>query len=430
MSESDPSSIFGQRPEASPFRKAALQRISSPEQLDRLIVIMQPHAWAALAMICMLLLVTLGWSVVGTIPTYVRGNGLLMPVEGNIVSAQAGGSGRLADLLVHPDDLVAKGQVIARLVHAEMDQQYLNASELVRERIRELERQRAFADAEIREKRQASEQRTTALNRLCEALKEQIEAVSRKLADEERLMKSQATTRQVVMQTTQSLHQLKRELAETENQIAQIDVENLDLAFRAQQRVYDAEASVADARRRVAELGEARSAQSAVVAPQAGRVMDIEANVGTLVERGQTILSIEEPGAGLELRLFVPPHDGDKVRVGMPVRISPNSTRREEDGTLLGVVTNVSDLPMTPEALKSLLHNQELARLFSRSGPPFMVTANLEADPGTKSGYRWSSSRGNNLVVEPQTLATADVTVKQQSPISLAIPLLREYTGL
>ncbi len=76
------------------FRKVALDRLSSPEELDQLSRITSPRAWLGLAAIAGLLLAVLAWSILATIPTFVEGEGALVE--------SADDSGRLQAVLFTP----------------------------------------------------------------------------------------------------------------------------------------------------------------------------------------------------------------------------------------------------------------------------------------------------------------------------------------
>ena len=53
------------------FRQSALDRLSSPEQLDMLFQVVRPSAWAALAAAILLLGVLVAWGFRGTVTTLV-----------------------------------------------------------------------------------------------------------------------------------------------------------------------------------------------------------------------------------------------------------------------------------------------------------------------------------------------------------------------
>jgi hypothetical protein len=60
------------------FRKVALERLSSPEQLDQLMQVTGPKSWLALAALFALLIVVVMWGVFGTISITVEGSGALV----------------------------------------------------------------------------------------------------------------------------------------------------------------------------------------------------------------------------------------------------------------------------------------------------------------------------------------------------------------
>ncbi|MBW4660009.1 MAG: hypothetical protein KME15_15145 [Drouetiella hepatica Uher 2000/2452] len=60
------------------FRKEALEQVSSPEQLDQLMQVVNLRDWLPLASIGFLVTLALLWSVIGRIPIFVESKGLLI----------------------------------------------------------------------------------------------------------------------------------------------------------------------------------------------------------------------------------------------------------------------------------------------------------------------------------------------------------------
>jgi multidrug efflux pump subunit AcrA (membrane-fusion protein) len=95
------------------YRKEALERLASPEQLDQLMQLTRPRSWLALGGLGLLLVMVLAWGFFGTIATTVEGQGVLV-CRGGLrgVAAPAGGT---AKLLVAAGATVAAGQDLAVL---------------------------------------------------------------------------------------------------------------------------------------------------------------------------------------------------------------------------------------------------------------------------------------------------------------------------
>ena len=116
------------------FRKAALDRLSSPDQLDQLIDVTRPADWISALVIGLALIGAVTWGVVGRIPTRVAGEGILISDAGRVVDAVSAVAGRLASVEVSVGDRVVQGQLIAQIAQTDTEQRYRNAAEAFRER--------------------------------------------------------------------------------------------------------------------------------------------------------------------------------------------------------------------------------------------------------------------------------------------------------
>lgn len=80
-------------PAPSMFRERALQKLSSPEHLDRMLSVTPPRRWVALAALLTAVAAAVVWSTVSTVPTTLSGIGYLVPQDGlRAVSVPASGA--------------------------------------------------------------------------------------------------------------------------------------------------------------------------------------------------------------------------------------------------------------------------------------------------------------------------------------------------
>lgn len=63
------------------YRKSALENLSSPEQLDRMIVITPPTFWLAMVGAVGVILAALVWSILGRLPVTVETQGILLSTQ-------------------------------------------------------------------------------------------------------------------------------------------------------------------------------------------------------------------------------------------------------------------------------------------------------------------------------------------------------------
>ena len=107
------------------YRKALLERMSSPDQLDKMIVITSPSFWLALLGGAAIVVVALVWSVFGRLPIKTEATGLFVPDQGTFYLA-ANTSGIVSALQVEIGDYVEQGDVVMTLSDGDV-QQELNA---------------------------------------------------------------------------------------------------------------------------------------------------------------------------------------------------------------------------------------------------------------------------------------------------------------
>jgi HlyD family secretion protein len=97
------------------FRKSALEKLSSPEQLDQLFTLADPKSWVALAALMGMLAAVVLWGIFGTVPTKIGGQGILIR-NGGVFDVVATGSGILKEMPpLKSGDEVRKDQVIGRI---------------------------------------------------------------------------------------------------------------------------------------------------------------------------------------------------------------------------------------------------------------------------------------------------------------------------
>lgn len=93
------------------YRKSLLEKMSSPDQLDKAIVITPPSFWIAVTGGIIIIAVALVWSLTGTIPEKVDTNGIyIYDQDAYVVSSEV--NGIVEDVKVEVGDVVSEGDVL------------------------------------------------------------------------------------------------------------------------------------------------------------------------------------------------------------------------------------------------------------------------------------------------------------------------------
>lgn len=107
----------------SPYRKSALERLASVDQLDKAIVITSPLSWLALLSVTVIIAVTLCWSIVGTLPSTVAAQGVIVSATTSTNTILATAAGTVQEI-VGADRPVYMDDPVLRLVHDSVEKTY------------------------------------------------------------------------------------------------------------------------------------------------------------------------------------------------------------------------------------------------------------------------------------------------------------------
>jgi hypothetical protein len=267
------------------FRQAALDKLATPEELDKMIQVTNLKGWIALAGLTLVVVAALAWSILGGIPTVVKATGVLVR-QGGIQEIQTPDDGQISGLSLKPGDPVKEGQFIAR-------------------------------------------------------------------------------------------------------------------------------------------FNGAGGTQKDLTSPFSGTIIGVLVSNDTPVKAQSTVVQIEQTDKPLKTILVMSLATGKQIKTGTKVQISPTTVRPEEHGFLLGTVSYVSQLPVSPESLYNQLRSNELVAVLSAAGPAIEVDVTLEPDAATVSGLKWSTEKGPPFKLSNGTLVQANLVVGEQRPIDLILPVFK-----
>jgi HlyD family secretion protein len=384
--------------------------------------------WLALAGLGALLLAAVGWGIWGSIPTEAQGDGILLR-QGGISDLVANASGQVQEVLVSVGDVIEKGQPVAKIQQFALLRQIADD----RSKLAALESQygeaaRVAGQQKGLRARDLAQQRAN-LERTIEALGKDLTILHDRLEAQQSLLNDGLITKETFLATQQSLNSKRDAIAQARLDLNGLDLKRIEADQALDQQLETRQTAIRDLELEIKELNAKLGENVNILSPYSGRVLEVLANHGDVVNPGTAILSVEVLSENLQAVLFVPASTGKTVQKGMTVRLSPGTVKREEYGSMLGRVTWVAEFPSSSRGMNRLLGNEALVTKLMAQGPPIQVNVDLVRDPSTPTGYRWSSSRGPNLKISSGTLASGDVVVKEDRPFRLLIPKIREEIG-
>ncbi|WP_019503708.1 NHLP bacteriocin system secretion protein [Pleurocapsa sp. PCC 7319] len=472
------------------FRQESLERLSSPERLDQLMRVVNPKSWIPLATLGVLGASALTWSIFGRIPVTIQGAGVLV-YPSTVVPVQTKSSGQLIDLKVKNGELVEKGDVIATIDRSDRREELeLALAQLAQLKKQNTEAEgvqdrRKNQDLQaIQEQRQTLEQRLQILEDLTPTLKDKgVSAIQRqrqnlqqrqqtleelrptfkqRLETRQMLFERGAISEDVLLEARQQYYDNISGIDEVEAQLKELDVQeadalqqylsNLNEVKNVQAQIQELDSKKAnlaqqdwenstnrtkeiqEVERKIAQIQQEINSESQIVSQHSGKILELTVNQGQVVEAGTRLASIDTDNQEGKLVgvTYFPVKDGKKVQPGMEVQVTPQTIKRERFGGIVGTVTKVSSFPITTEAAANVVGNpQIIAGLVPETEPVVIqISAKLDLNPRTFSGYEWSSSEGPKLKISSGTTTSARVKVEERAPISFVFPILRSISGI
>lgn len=413
------------------FRKVALDRLASPEQLDVMVRVIPANGWFALAALGLLTGFALVWGWFGSIPTTVTSEAIIIN-RGGLVSVESNAEGRVEEMLISVGQNVAAGDPVAKIDQPELRIELSNAEgELAEFRAEKaaiealIERSDALMVTALVGKREALESERKAALENAAATKRLVDAQSG-------LLRKKLITQSIYLGTVREFTESRLRAESVSSEIKQLDIDLIESQRRDRAEVVDLDGKINKTRRTIESLKDQIARNTVITSPYTGRVVELSLERGALVGVGDPMVTLEERtplSERLEVKIYPTTADGKKIRPGMDARIMPSTVKREESGYMLGRVSFVSDYSASRESMLKTLQSESLVEQFISEAPRMEVRADLlTLQDG--SAFRWSSTSSAPPLITSGTLAEVDIVVTRQRPLTLVVPILKKFFGL
>jgi HlyD family secretion protein len=402
------------------FRKSAIEKLASPERLDVLMQVTSPVGWVAIATVAFILVCATVWSVVGSIPTRIDAQGILLR-GGGLRELRASGEGVLTKVDLKLNDVVKSGQLVAEVSAGNTD----DAVNAARQRYEQA--QREYSMSKIEDESTISGLRGTILNYQSDLDRTQSELTR---SNEDLVLKREQLTKGLI--TKARVDAIERDASNLQSKITSLrtQISGVNSQIRGvDQRIRQRQQAVDAAKLELDQTLHTVATVSKVTATVEGRVVELKKNTGDRIRPGEVLAVLEPPSAMLEPVVFVNSTTGKRIKAGMEAQISPATVKREEYGFMKGTVRFVGDYPVTPDAAMNIIANQTLLQELIGTSAKLEMRAALKPSTQAASGYEWSSSGGPPFRIDTGTRVTVSVVVDRKRPISYILPILRSTFG-
>ncbi|MBE6084581.1 MAG: HlyD family efflux transporter periplasmic adaptor subunit [Selenomonas ruminantium] len=216
--------------------------------------------------------------------------------------------------------------------------------------------------------------------------------------------------------------------------IAHVNMAQEDAATRMAQYAPELAVSSREAATRVHEFDSRRYQKESaeyIYSPYDGTVDEILVGEGSIVSNGMPLIHVRIDGGRENFKgvLYIPVDKGKRVEKGQTIQLAPNGVDVSQTGSLLGTVRSVSQYPVTTRYMQKVLGNEQLAQwiISSQQSSVMEVNFDLVRDPGSESGYLWTSSVGVHKPITAGSFCRGSIIIERQPPIQKVFYKLSQW---
>lgn len=386
-------------------------------------------SWWQVGAIVALLAGAVVWAARLDVPVTVQGKGMLVSVHG-VAEIAMQSRGTVTQFQVHEGSDLKAGDLVAKVAQPETGMQLTTKEAMLREakdrlaRHTDLNARTSVAQREADKVRRREAETRIALQTSEFTVLQDRDKNLRDLASKGVVARDQMLANQA------KLHEVEIAIGSARAEIAGLTAQAALARLQQERDMSTITDEISRLTVETTELAKLLVGQTEVRSPFSGRVVEMKAQAGNLLEAGAPLMTVlrdddADPTTGeLQAIAYVSPADGKKVKRGAAVLVAPSSVEASEFGKMRGTVLSVTETSATTAGMMNVLKNDQMVKTLSANGAPFMALIALQPDPANKSGYAWSSSQGPDRTLTGGTVADTQIVVQERRLLGIVIPPL------
>ncbi len=372
------------------FRQKALERLSSPEQLDKLMQVVSPFDWLPLGTLAIFGILGIVWSIFGNLPITVTGKGILINPH-RVVQFQSPISGQLQSLNIRSGTCVKKEDILGIIDPSEQKQQLQQQRQKLAQLNQQVaqttlvRQQRTLVETEtIIAQRSSLQQRLQNTQKLTPSLQQEgLNSISKqrrhlqqrlvdaeeltvvlkqRLTNQQELQRQGAISQERVLQAEQEYRQIRQDISGIQAELQQLQVREMELEqqyldnlnnitqIKAELEQLDSRSKqleqehlessnneknqIQEVKQAIARLEKEVADNSTIKSPHNGCILEITATVGQYLNPGTSLGTLQIGGKAGEMMsiTYFAVEDGKKIQPGMEILITPDTVKRARFG--------------------------------------------------------------------------------------------------
>ncbi|MCA9781021.1 MAG: HlyD family efflux transporter periplasmic adaptor subunit, partial [Candidatus Eremiobacteraeota bacterium] len=156
-----------------------------------------------------------------------------------------------------------------------------------------------------------------------------------------------------------------------------------------------------------------------------GRILQDLVEAGSFVQAGESLFTVGH-GERLGAWLFIPFENVPVIEEGMTVHLDPVSISADQNGYLIGKITDVERFPASEQQILGVFGNDPrwANYLLGNEGPKALIRVELEK--GSQEQYAWTMGKTGSPPLEHGMICNGYVLVSHTAPIHSVLPKSKE----
>lgn len=412
------------------FRAEALQTLWSRRSEYTLNGMIPSYAWGYLIFVSCIIISVLIWGIFGSVSEYVAGEGLLLAKENSILTISSpAGVNELKEIKIKQGSQFKAGDTVALFDNPELRIQTPILKEKVNYLRDKLKNYNILSKKEIQEREIQAAKQDAIIKKIIDLEMGNLDQIQKLFLSNEMLATKGLLRNNDKRFLEQQSIEARRNLENFNNQLIANEISVASFKDSWLGRILELELQEREASFALANNEVKLASISQVKASISGKVINVHKSAGEVTRDGEPIVTIvaETAGQNTKAVIYLPGFLGKKVKPGMAALISPTIIKKEEYGSIEGIVEEVSDFPVNPQEILSDLKNESIVKSLTSKEAPIKAIISLNKVDGK---LKWSSSNGPDYPITEGTYVTANIRVECKRPISLILPAFKKFLGI
>lgn len=412
------------------FRAEALQTLWSRRSEYTLNGMIPSYAWGYLIFVSCIIISVLIWGIFGSVSEYVAGEGLLLAKENSILTISSpAGVNELKEIKIKQGSQFKAGDTVALFDNPELKIQTPILKEKVNYLRDKLKNYNILSKKEIQQREIQAAKQDAIIKKIIDLEMGNLDQIQKLFLSNETLATKGLLRNNDKRFLEQQSIEARRNLENFNNQLIANEISVASFKDSWLGRILELELQEREASFALANNEVKLASISQVKASISGKVINVHKSAGEVTRDGEPIVTIVAQTAGQNTKavIYLPGFLGKKVKPGMTALISPTIIKKEEYGSIEGIVEEVSDFPVNPQEILSDLKNESIVKSLTSKEAPIKAIISLNKVDGK---LKWSSSNGPDYPITEGTYVTANIRVECKRPISLILPAFKKFLGI